>query len=74
MKRPPLSPKAQKLWKRIQHGAWYSTSSPRTPAAMQELIEAGLVVTGGRVKSMESCFVPKGTKPFKLERYPEVKE
>lgn len=71
-----LSPKARKLYERVCDSAnWYAGTGhvaleARTPAAMQELLDAGLVVVGGRVERLVSCYVPKGTKPFKLEKFP----
>jgi hypothetical protein len=65
-----LSPRARKLYDRVLNGAWYKAYDTTIPKAMAELTTAGLVQIGGRVKTMESCFVPTGTKPFRLEQYP----
>jgi len=58
-----LSPRAQKLYARIEAGAWYDyTSAPR---AMAELIAAGLVYGCVRVKSLISGFRLYDAKPMK---------
>ena len=68
-----LSPRARKLYARVLAGAWYpwDGTGKRTPKAMQELVDAGLVVVGGRVQTVRAAYVPKGTKPYRLERYPK---
>lgn len=53
-----LSKRAQTLLARVRRGAWYPEHDPRTPNAMQELIDAGLVNTRGRVQVVRSCYVP----------------
>lgn len=70
----PLSPRAATLWRRVQNDSnWYPALAGKTTPAMQELIDAGLVRMGGRVVKMAAYFVPKGTKPFKLEQFPKVR-
>jgi len=61
---------AEKLLRRIRRGDWYPAYSPRTPKAMKELEDAGLVQIMGRIKVIEACYVPTGTKQFKFEEYP----
>lgn len=69
----PLSKRAQAVWKRLQNpNNFYKTNS--VPDAMQELIEAELVEVQGRVISVQACYVPKGTVPYKEEQYPPVTE
>lgn len=66
-----LSKRATKLLHRLYEEHFYphlggDTATP----AMQELIDAGLVVSGGRVAKIMRCFMPKGTTPFKIEKIP----
>lgn len=65
-----LSPQAQRVWASVKSGKWYAAYGKDIPAAMAELEAAGVVVTMGRVVSMQACFVPKGTKPLRMECYP----
>lgn len=65
-----LSPRAQALWERVRRGDWYAAYSDRTPAAMKELQEAGLVGIAMRAKVFEAAFVPVGYKPAKPDRFP----
>lgn len=65
---PVLSPRAQKLYDRLLAGHWYSWGDDRTPKSMQELLDAGLVGTLGRVEKVRRCYVPAGSKPFQLEQ------
>lgn len=57
-----LSKRAQKLHARLMAGHWYDYSSHRIPQAMQELVEAGLVTTGGRVAEIRRCYIPTSRK------------
>lgn len=68
-----LSPAARKLYARVLAGHWYPWDGPngKTPKAMAELVKARLVRVGGRVERVRAAYVPTGTKPYKLERYPE---
>ena len=61
--RKTLSKRAIKLLHRLYDGHWYSAVDGKVTPVMQELLEAGLVGTIGRVKVIERCFVPKGSKP-----------
>jgi hypothetical protein len=66
-----LSIAAVNLLSRLRAGGWYpayTANGKRTPKAMKELWDAGLVCTMGRVKVIETCFVPCGSRPFKLEK------
>jgi hypothetical protein len=63
-----LSIAAVNLLSRLRAGEWYPAYGKRTPKAMKELWDAGLVCTMGRVKVIETCFVPCGSRPFKLEK------
>jgi hypothetical protein len=63
-----LSIAAVNLLSRLRAGEWYPAYSKRTPKAMKELLDAGLVGIMGRVKVIESCFVPCGSRPFRLEK------
>lgn len=66
-----LSKRAQNLLRRIKEGRFYPTHHPNTPKAMQELIDAKLVVTCGRVEVVRRCYVPaKGYRPYKPEVLP----
>ena len=67
----PLSKRAQKMLERLRKGAWYTWDPRKTPKAMQELAEAGLVDTRGRVASIVRCWVPVGYKPGTPEVFPE---
>lgn len=71
MSTPKLSKRAIALLRRLYRGAWYPTFDKAPPAAMKELLDAGLVVSGGRVKTIIAAFVPKGTKAFELEAIPK---
>ena len=70
-KEDSLSPRAKKLLARVRAGHWYRAYDEKTPAAMQELVSAGLVGTLGRVQTLVCCYVPKGTRPAIMERYPK---
>lgn len=65
-----LSRRAQKLLVKVRAGEFYEAYSKQTPKAMQELIDAGLVIVMGRVVKVAAFYVPTGTKPFKLEELP----
>jgi len=66
-----LSPAARKLFERVlDPDNFYKAHAPRVPKAMIELEVAGLVGTMGRVVSIERCYVPRGTRPLKLEKFP----
>lgn len=67
----PLSKAAQKMLTRLRQGAWYPWEPNKIPKAMQELIDAGLVGSCGRVKSIIRCWVPIGFQPAKQEVYPK---
>lgn len=63
-----LSTRAQRLLERLREGAFYQTFGSRVPATMQELIDAGLVSTAGRVSQIVSCYVPStGYTPYQPE-------
>lgn len=65
-----LSRRASQLLARVEEGKFYKLHDPKTPKAMQELIDAGLVGLAGRVELVVVCYVPvKGYKPFKMEEY-----
>lgn len=65
-----LSVRARKLYERVQRGEWYPAYNGRTPKAMQELADAGLVTVTGRAKVIEACFVPTtGYTPMQMERF-----
>lgn len=61
-----ISPRASKLYSKICSGRFYRWSH-QPSALMKELIDAGLIVAGGRVASVVLCWVPQGTKPLRLE-------
>lgn len=63
-----LSIAAVNLLSRLRAGEWYPAYGKRTPKAMKELLDAGLVGIMGRVKVIEACFVPCGSRPFRLEK------
>lgn len=71
-RKPLLSIPAQKLWKNVQKSERFYPWTPKPSKYMQELIDAGLVVTSGRVIKMGSFFTPKGVKPFTVEEFPET--
>lgn len=54
--------------------AYDDKMSAKRKAAMQELVDAGLVGMGGRVVSMILCYVPRGMKPLKQEQYPNARK
>ncbi len=65
---PKLSKRAEKLYARIKDGRWYPAYAKDTPAAMQELVDAGLVHHGGRIARAVLCFVPSaGFVPMRQE-------
>lgn len=65
---PKLSKRAEKLFERIKAGGWYPAFANNTPAAMQELVDAGLIHHGGRVARAVLCFVPSaGFEPMRYE-------
>lgn len=66
-----LSPRAFALWCRVANSArWYPLHDPHMPKVMQELWDAGLVTSMGRVALIKACIVPVGAKPFEIEKYP----
>jgi hypothetical protein len=67
----PLSKSAQNMLTRLRKGAWYTWDPNKMPKAMQELVDAGLVTTGGRVKVATRCWVPVGYIPARMEQFPE---
>jgi hypothetical protein len=71
MTKKALSPRAQKLYASVCSGKFYPVHGKNIPKCMDELIAAGLVVPGGRVASIILAYVPKGTKPYKIEQYPK---
>lgn len=67
-----LSKRAAALLERVREGRFYRLHDPRTPAAMAELVEAGLVVACMRVESVVKAFVPAtGYTPYRPEQYVE---
>lgn len=71
MSKPQLSKRATEMLHRLYEGRFYQAfTKGHIPKAMQELIDAGLVTTGGRVARIVLCYVPKGTKPFSVETMP----
>lgn len=65
---PKLSKRAEKLYARLKEGRWYRAYANDTPAAMKELVDAGLVQIAARVNVSEACFVPtKGFRPMRRE-------
>lgn len=73
-----LSPRAKILLKRLHDPNNYyrfnAGSTAKTPAAMQELIDAGKVKIMGRVNVVVACYVPVDTKTFEYEKFPEYEE
>lgn len=69
---PKLSKRATKLLHRLYDEHFYPHDGADAPpgSAMRELIDAGLVVSGGRVARIIRCYLPKGVKPFKVEHFP----
>jgi len=53
--------------KRLQDGRYYKAYSDSLPAAMSELVDAGLVGVMGRSPVVMACYVPKGSKPARPE-------
>jgi hypothetical protein len=66
-----LSPRAKKLWARVQDSTHWYPWDAKVPKAMKELEKAGLVVEGGRVARVVLAWMPVGTLPYSLETYPE---
>lgn len=67
-----LSPRARKLYDRMVSGSrfYMAYEDKRTPKAMQELQDSGLVGIGGRVARIVSAFVPlRGFKNFRVESW-----
>lgn len=67
---PELSARAKALLTRVERGDFYTTQSDRTPKAMQELIDHGLVGTMGRVVELKRCYVALGHTPFVMDKAP----
>lgn len=70
-KLPKLSKAAVKMLVRVYEGHFYPWQ-PEPHGAMRELVDAGLVVSTGRVALLKSCYVPPGTRPAKLEAIPAM--
>ena len=69
-----LSKSAANLLQRLRKGRWYpvfpSAIGKETPAAMEELIKAGLVGSAARAKVIVACYVPAhGYTPMQMERF-----
>lgn len=65
-----LSTRAKRLLDRVRDGAFYQAFGSRVPDSMQELVDAGLVTTTGRVVSVMACYVPTtGYTPYQAEVY-----
>lgn len=65
-----LSRNAEKLLMRLRRGNWYPVFDKDTPKAMQELIDADLVWTTGRVAREVLCYVPSTDyEPFQREKF-----
>lgn len=73
-KHPTLSKRATALLHRLYDERFYPDATNCVGPVMQELLDAGLVVSGGRVAKIVRCYMPKGVKPFKCEKYPEKPE
>lgn len=71
--KPKLSKRAIKLLNRLydEHFYPHTGEDAKEGSAMRELIDAGLVVSGGRVAVIRRCYMPVGVKPFKVESYPD---
>ena len=65
-----LSTRATKLLARVREGHFYFAYDPKTPKAMQELVDAGLVGMCGRAVVIRACYVPAGYE-VRQEIYPE---
>ncbi len=67
-----LSPAGQRLWANVKRQErFYRWEGPDSgPKTMRELEKAGLVGSMGRVVSLKRCWVPIGTEPFEVERFP----
>lgn len=66
-----LSKRATKLLHKIYEGRFYPDTTNMVGPVMKELLDAGLVVSGGRVTKIVRCFMPRGVKRFMIEKYPE---
>lgn len=65
-----LTVRAQKLYERVCSGEFYFAYDPRTPKAMQELVDAKLVSMDGRPVVIRLCYVPtEGYAPYRRERF-----
>lgn len=69
-----ISRSAAKLYERLLSGEYYRTDSPKTPKAMGELIDKGLVRTRLRPMTVERCYVPAGYVQGDTERLPSINE
>lgn len=65
-----VSTRAKRLFTRLMEGHFYPIEFGNESAAWIELVEAGLVARGGRIKIMVAAYVPAGTKPFVCETFP----
>ncbi len=69
---PKISKRATTLLHRLYEGHWYPDVTNMVGPVMQELIDAELVVSVGRVAKIVRCYVPKGTRPdYKPSTIPE---
>lgn len=66
-----LSKAAQKILHNLRRGRYYVWDPKKTPKAMLELEQAGLVGTCGRVTKIVRCWVPIGFKPATQEVFPD---
>lgn len=68
--KPKLSKRAEILFERLKMGYFYPAFDSKTPAAMKELEDAGLILTAGRVETVRVCYVPrKGFRPLLRESW-----
>lgn len=68
-----LSWRARKLLERVSNPHnWYQAYVGTAPAAMQELVDAGLVRRGSRMPVVNTYFVPTGYEMEYRERYPDA--
>lgn len=67
-----LSPRGRTLWEKVKKSQrFFRWEGPDSgPKAMAELEKAGLVGSMGRVVSIKRCWVPVGTEPFEVEKFP----
>lgn len=67
-----LSPRAKACWDRILTGKWYKPHDAKTPKAIQELVDKGLIRVGGSPMVIAARYMPIFSQMFTPEFIPEA--